>query len=140
MPDRPMPENPAPLLFNKPLGITEEDVLYENELPRLAEWKDSLNEQIRKIKVRLLELEDARSRDPENGRVPYIRACTAKRRMVELTARIDSRIRVLRENEKKQVLLMRKFMKVAKTRLSRETYADILQEAKMLSGIFEDPE
>lgn len=112
------------MLYDKYLDITEQDIENETDLQQLLDWKSNLEMDVINIKRSICNVKS-------NGKVR--RANDAKSYKLMLIKSIDNKIRILKMCNKggsKEVLLMRKFMKVAKEELTKEQYKTILEKAK----------
>jgi hypothetical protein len=112
------------MLYDKYLDITEQDVENETDLQKLLDWKSNLEMDVINIKRSIHNVKS-------NGKIR--RANDAKSYKLMLIKLIDNRIAIVKKNNKggsKEVLLMRKFMKVAKEELTKEQYKTILEKAK----------
>lgn len=112
------------MLYDKYLDITEQDIENETDLQKLLDWKSNLEMDVINIKRSICNVKS-------NGKVR--RANDAKSYKLMLIKSIDNKIRILKMCNKggsKEVLLMRKFMKVAKEELTKEQYKTILEKAK----------
>lgn len=118
------------MLYDKTLNITEEDIEKETDLNRLQEWKKSIEMDVINIERTSYLTEDKAS---------MIRANDAKSYKKMMRRQIILRMHILeheahkaRKKEKhvQEILLMRKFMKLAKQELPKEQYRSILERAK----------
>lgn len=113
------------MLYHKELNITEEDIKSNHNISTLIEWRLVIEREIFDIKRRIDNLTESND---------IKRAKDAKNYRSQLVTILQARIKELKRLEGKEVLLMRKFMKVAKKELSKEQYKEILQQAKDISG------
>ena len=113
------------MLFNKKLNITDEDISIQSDISVLTEWRNSVNIELVDAKRRLLLAEN-----PDEMK----RIETSRFYLVKFQMLLENRIKQLKYDSKKDVLLMRKFMKVAKEVLTKEQYEDILEKAKEISN------
>lgn len=113
------------MLYHKELEITEGDVTSEHDISKLIEWRVKIEMEVFNIKRRIDEMTDAGS---------IKRAKDAKSYRSQLVVLIQARVKELKRLEGKEILLMRKFMKVAKKELGKNQYREILEKAKEISG------
>lgn len=113
------------MLYNKKLGITDEMVYAETSIEQLTIWKADLVAQIQSIKLR---------QNQDLTSVQMKRTGDARLFINQLLTITEGRIVQLKSEKSGDVKLMRKFMKVAKKKLSKELYKEILSEAKIISG------
>lgn len=111
------------MLYDKNLDITEQDIENETDQEQLLDWKSKLEMDVINIKRAICNVKS-------NAKVR--RANDAKSYKLMLIKSIDNKIRILKIGGSKEVLLMRKFMKVAKEELTKEQYKTILEKAKQI--------
>jgi len=113
------------MLYNKKLGITDEMVYNETSIEKLTSWKTDLVSQIQSIKLK---------QNQNLTSMQMKRATDARLFINQLLTITEGRIVHLKGEQSIEVKLMRKFMKVAKNRLEKQVYKEILEEAKLMIG------
>lgn len=111
-------------LYNQKLEVSESDIKNETSIEKLNEWKFRLESQLKNINHNLRRREHV---------IDNVRIKDARFYAVTFLEFVTMRLKELKESTKKDTLLMRKFMKVAKIKLSKDLYKEILKEAKVLA-------
>ena len=108
------------MLYDKTLNITEEDIEKETDLNRLQEWKKSIEMDVINIGRTSYLTEDKASMIRANDAKSYKKMM---RRLIILRMNVlEHEAHKARKKEKnvQKILLMRKFMKLAKQELPKE--------------------
>lgn len=113
------------MLYHKGLKITEEDIKSETNIDLLKNWRNVIAKEIVDIKRIQQDIKD---------KSVIRRSTDAKYYKAQILGIIEVQLKTLKMKGSKDVLLMRKFMKVAKQELSKDVYKNILNQAKELSG------
>lgn len=119
------------MVFNKELGITEEDVLKEMDILKLAEWQSSISSQRADIRNSVCSMKELSNK-----------ARKALDYMLVLEHMIKARIRAVKEikrqengyispkERRKQRYLHDRFVAIAKKELETDIYNRIMEQAK----------
>lgn len=121
------------MIYNKELGISEDDISVEDDLQTLAYWRDALNAQLTSILNRFGA--DNSHQLPPSAKNAYRFVFTLERMARKRYGALRTDIAVANgyvhpSEMRKARHLASKFMEVAKRELSNEEYLRILQISK----------